>query len=152
MAKPIGKPDNRLTQVEFFHLCEALRTHQDAINQRRCTWEEAAKLLAEKTGRPVTEANVRSACEATGVTWERAGQSRGSPLVAVAAKVERVAVEVAETHRLLAQLREDVNECLRALYLIYHDAGSTLPPTFPVRRELVPVNGKGEPVTPAVRR
>lgn len=59
----------RLTQAEFYNVCESLKSiPANELNYR--SYEEVAKVISEKIGTEVSDKSVIQAAEATGISWE----------------------------------------------------------------------------------
>lgn len=62
--------NNKLTQAEFYRLCEAIKEYSTQNRAVQASWEPVCNALAKSVGRRVTSANVKTACEAVGVDSE----------------------------------------------------------------------------------
>jgi hypothetical protein len=63
----------KMTQVGFFKVCDAMRTHREAIDKLR-TVPEVIDFLSKTTGELVTKSSYQNICEAAG--FKPAGISR----------------------------------------------------------------------------
>lgn len=63
------KQERRLSNVNFFRLCEEMRNRREVLTTERPTLVEAAKQMSERLGFLVAETTFRQAQEATGITW-----------------------------------------------------------------------------------
>jgi len=61
----------KITRPEFFRVCEALREMKEQFIASRATEQEAADVLAEATGLPVSRNMISEAKLATGINWPK---------------------------------------------------------------------------------
>jgi hypothetical protein len=70
---------NVLSWEQVFKVREALAKERGLFNDRRYTWEQAAKYLSSELGFPVTPSNVRNLSGQCGINWIRARAKRTTP-------------------------------------------------------------------------
>lgn len=58
------KTNNRLTNADFYKLCQGLQTFSSEIKERRLSRIEAAQILSERLNLNITNHNISGACEA----------------------------------------------------------------------------------------
>lgn len=68
-VKERTKP-NRLTQKQFFKLCEELRNYREVLQTEKPSYSKASFMLRERLGFPVSRPQIQDAQEMTGITWE----------------------------------------------------------------------------------
>lgn len=80
------KRADRLTQVQFYKLCQALKEMAKTFEAEHTMQITAATQLSTMLGFPVNAAQVRAAMQTTGIHWnykrERTGKSKTSAILA----------------------------------------------------------------------
>lgn len=111
--------ERRLTNTQFFQLCEEIRNQREVLTTDRPTLTEAAERLSKSLGFPVAEGTVRDAQKATGIEWAAKPKARKTAKLGPNNAGRMLCYAL---HALYRKLGEEVPDYLERLYRYNLDA------------------------------
>lgn len=138
------KEITRMTNAQFFKLCEELRNKEEWFKQNRPSLRKGAEYLSSVLSFNVTDKKLAEAKELTGVSWEPPASANGTQArIRYQEQInnlnERVSKQSEFIHKLLddnQKLHSRLDVLYGLVHELYHQSGAKYPPGYiapPVR-------------------